>query len=72
MPLANMTEACIVPVVVTFLVSMTKIAGKSNLREEVFIWAHILRVQTTVLGKAWQEEQETAGHIISALRKKTW
>ena len=38
----------------------------------MFIWVHILRVQTTETGKAWLEEQEAGDHIVSPVRKQIW
>lgn len=57
-------------VLVIFLVAMTTHLTKATYRKERFIWAHAWRVQSTVAGKAWQEEREAAGHTMSAVRKQ--
>lgn len=49
-------------VLVTFLAAMTKFLTKSTCRREGLLW---LAVQSSVVQKAWQQEQEAAGHMMS-------
>lgn len=57
---------------VTFLIAMTKYLARSNLKEGGFLWAHCLRVQAIKVGKAWWQECDTAGHILSAAAQITF
>jgi len=37
----------------------------SNLRTEWFILVHTVKVQSVMVGKAWGQRYEAAGHIVS-------
>lgn len=47
-----------------------KVPDKSILKQEEYILAHRLRMQSVVLGKWWKQEHEVTGLTASTVRKK--
>lgn len=62
---------CQVPVlyyIVTLLVDPYLL--KSNLKEGGFVLAHSLRAWSIMAGKTWHQDHDTAGYIVSTLRRQ--
>lgn len=55
---------------VTFLVIVQNTPKKTNLREQRFILVHSSRAQSSLVGAAWPQESEAAGHVVSTARKQ--
>lgn len=59
-----------VPVLVNLLVAVAKHQMGSYLRKEGFHLADSLRVQSILVGRAWQQEQKVAGHMAFTVGKQ--